>query len=181
MNGASRRNRFNPRQLETVNEAARIAEHEVIAYYKINDSQWLKARYDIKTEKDLRPEEIVDIQLAQVLRFEASPGTSELKSARFDFYKICLQDHCILDFLKANAAMSLFPLILYITTHELVHIVRFSTFKANFAVEGDEREKEEIIVHRETFNVLSTLKNHEEKNRLLPVFDFYRHWRGLNI
>ena len=41
----------------------------------------------------------------------------------------------------------LFSLVVYIATHELIHIVRFSKFLQNFHASPDEKQAEEKRVH----------------------------------
>jgi len=47
--------------------------------------------------------------------------------------------------------------MVYIFTHELVHIVRFCNFLKRFDVPEVEREKEEKIVHSKTYEILEDL------------------------
>ena len=81
-----------------------------------------------------------------------------LQSAVFDFYRVCLQDHNILKTLKNGHDLRLFPLLLYIVTHELVHIVRFSQFLALFETPEEHKHEEERRVHRLTQNILAPLE-----------------------
>jgi len=75
-----------------------------------------------------------------------------------DFYFICLQDHLILNALKRDKELGLLSLLVYIFTHELVHIVRFCSFLKRFEASGKEREKEEEIVHTKTYEILNGLQ-----------------------
>ena len=54
--------------------------------------------------------------------------------------------------------MKLLPLLAYVLTHELVHIVRFCTFKERFDVtEETRRSEEEQVVHQTTYEILKEL------------------------
>ena len=64
------------------------------------------------------------------------------------------QDHEILKALKRDRELCLLPLLVYVFTHELVHIVRFCNFLQRFEVTGREKEKEERIVHDTTYKIL---------------------------
>ncbi len=86
----------------------------------------------------------------------------------FDFYKIVLYEDHILSKVKRHN-LSLFHFVLYILTHELIHIKRFSTFPALFYLQGDEKEEEEKLVHRLTFLSLKDIKD-ERMNRVFSVF-----------
>jgi len=81
------------------------------------------------------------------------PGR-ELKSAQYDLYRICLQDHNILSTLDQESKLSLLPLLIYVITHELVHIIRFSQFHQLFDATTEEKEQEEKRVHSLTRQIL---------------------------
>ena len=148
---------FNPDQIQIINNASAMAEELVSNFYKMSASQWLHRKYDIKTIIDLNPDEIVQFPFAQVVRYEGKKKNTVLGSGTYDFYKICLQDHSILAALKQSPDMILFPFILYIVTHELIHIVRFSKFLQSFDASDKEKLAEETRVHEITRKVLSVL------------------------
>ena len=62
-----------------------------------------------------------------------------------------------------------FPLMLYIATHELVHILRFNNGECDFDMPFEEREREEDRVHRITRDVLTPVVN-SELNLVLECF-----------
>ena len=164
--------RFKKKQLDTVNNAVAMAEELVSNAYKMSENQWLRRRYDVSTLAELKNDEIVDGPFAQVIRFSGRLKGSYLGSAAYDYYKICLQDHFILDALQQSPEMQLFPLILYIATHELIHIVRFSKFLQNFDASAEEILSEEKRVHAKTRDILAPVR----MDGLSDVFDFYRKW-----
>ena len=163
---------FNHSQITVVNNSVKLAEELVSNYYKLSSSQWLKKKYDIKTLVDLTGNEIVDGPFAQILHYKAQRKDSELESASYDFYKICLQDHAILSAMNKFSNLKLFPFTLYIIIHELIHIVRFSKFLQNFYASSEEKMTEEKRVHEGTRDILKNLKLQGLEN----VLDFYRHW-----
>ncbi|MDX9788249.1 MAG: hypothetical protein RBT11_15835 [Desulfobacterales bacterium] len=165
--------RFTPAQIAVINDAAAMAEELVSNAYKMSASQWLRRKYDFKTVADLDPGEIVNGPFAQIVRYEGQRMDSFLGSAIYDFYKICLQDHAILEAMRHDRGIKLFPFSLYILTHELIHVVRFSKFLCNFAATDNERMAEETIVHQETHDMLSRLT----LDGLPEVFRFYNKWR----
>jgi len=166
------RKRFNAQQLEIVNNAVAMAEELVSNYYKMSSSQWLGPRYDVKTLAELTPAEIIDGPFAQIIRYRGRRRDTSLGSATYDFYKICLQDHTILAAMQESGEIELFPFVLYIITHELIHIVRFSKFLQHFEASDAERLEEEQRVHRRTHEILSSIR--------LPgldrVLSFYHNW-----
>ena len=167
-----RLNCFGPEQLQTVNNAVAMAEELVSNFYKMSASQWLGPRYDVKTLAELKPEEIIDGPFAQIIRYKGRRKNTSLGSASYDFYKICLQDHTIQSTLETAERIQLFPFSLYIITHELIHIVRFSKFLQSFEASDRERMAEEKRVHRRTHEILKTIQIEGLPN----VLEFYNDW-----
>ncbi len=164
--------RFKDHELDVVNNAVAMAEELVSNFYKMSASQWLRPKYDVKTLADLSPDEIVNGPFAQIIRYEGKLDGGVLGSSAYDFYKICIQDHTILATLKARADIQLHPFALYVVTHELVHIVRFSRFLQHFNANEEEKLAEEHRVHRITHDILDPVKT----SGLDRVLDFYGRW-----
>ena len=167
-------NRFSERQLRVVNGAVSTAEELVSNYYKLSVNQWLRSRFDVKTLAGLKADEVVHGPFAQLVRYVGRRRDESLVSGAYDFYKICIQDHSVLSALEGAGRLTLFPFILYVVTHELIHIVRFSRFLQMFDAPLKERMAEEELVHRRTFEIL-------EKQRidgLDAALGYYKGWRG---
>ncbi len=160
---------FLQHQKELLKEATVIAEEVTSDFFKLSGSHWRRARYDILTLEALRAEEISPHALAMVAKYDGRHHDRLLQSAVFDFYRVCLQDHNILKTLKYCHDLRLFPLLLYIVTHELVHIVRFSQFLALFETPEEGKQEEERRVHRLTQQILAPLKVRD----LPPVIQYY--------
>jgi hypothetical protein len=105
----------------------------------------------------LRREEITEHAFALLNRGAAIKEDFDSQKRERDFYSICLQDHQILKALWRDEALALLPLLVYVLTHELIHIVRFGNFSQRFEVSEKDREKEERVVHSATFEVLGKL------------------------
>jgi hypothetical protein len=168
-----KRRTFSPNQIEIVNNAVAMAEELVSNHYKMSASQWLGPRYDVKTLAELIKAEIIDGPFAQIVRYRGQRRNTSLGSATYDFYKICLQDHTIRSTLQATPGIELLPFSLYIITHELIHIVRFSKFLQNFDASSEERMAEEKRVHRRTHDILHPV----QIEGLSDVLEFYNDWR----
>lgn len=164
---------FNAAQIHVVNQAVAMAEELVSNYYKMSLNEWLRPKYDIKTLAELSPNEIVDGPYAQLVRYQGQRKGSSLGSGSYDFYKICIQDHAILATLMQRPELSLAAFCLYIVTHELIHIVRFSKFLQNFNASTEEKLAEEKRVHGITYQVLSEVPMPE----LNHVLAYYQQWR----
>ncbi len=146
--------RFQGSEKPIIQEAVLIAEGSATDFFKLSGSQWRRSRYDILTLEGLREEEISHHALAQVAKYTCCLPGRELKSAQYDLYRICLQDHNILSTLDQETKLSLLPLLIYVITHELVHIVRFSQFHQLFDATTEEKEQEEKRVHSLTRQIL---------------------------
>jgi hypothetical protein len=165
--------RFLRDHIQTINDATALAEEVVSNHYKMSANEWLRPKYDVKTLADLQPSEIVHGPFAQIIRYEGRRDNTQLGSKAYDFYKICLQDHAILAALDENKGLALFPFALYIVTHELIHIFRFSRFLQNFDASAEEKMLEEQRVHTWTHDILKHLK----VAGLQGVLAFYANWR----
>lgn len=164
---------FSKDEIIIVNNVVSMAEELVSNHYKMSASEWLRPKYDVKTLVELAPEEIVHGPFAQIVRYEGHHKDTPLGSRVFDYYKICLQDHAIHSTLEKMAHMKLFPFCLYIITHELIHIVRFSKFLQSFDASPSEKLSEEKRVHENTHQILHPV----QVSGMVAVFDFYNKWR----
>ncbi len=164
---------FDADQITAVNQAVGVAEELVSNFYKFSGSQMLQLNYDIKTAVQLEPHEIVDAHFAQIMRYRAQKKDSLLEVDATDLYRICLQDHAILAAVNRFRHLRLYPFMLYIVCHELIHVVRFRRFLQHFHVAPEERQLEEIRVHHATREMLSKANIDD----IGPVFEFYCKWQ----
>lgn len=164
---------FKDNELTVVNNAVAMAEELVSNHYKMSANQWLHPKYDVKTLADLSENEIVNGPFAQIIRYEGKLKGGVLGSSAYDFYKVCIQDHAILKVLGENPEIVLSPFALYVVTHELVHIVRFSRFLQNFNASDTEKLIEERRVHGITHDILEPVN----ARGMGTVLDFYGTWR----
>ncbi|MBE9530675.1 MAG: hypothetical protein IMF00_05345 [Proteobacteria bacterium] len=166
--------KFSAEQIGIVDNCVSMAEELVSNFYKMSASQWsASCKYDIKTMVDLSSEETIFGPFAQIIRYQGQRKDSSLGSSTYDFYKICLQDHTILAVLGKTPGMQLYPFILYIVLHELIHIIRFSKFLQNFDASHEEITAEEIRVHEITRQIISNIRI----SGLKQVLKFYDNWR----
>ncbi|SLM32935.1 conserved hypothetical protein [Desulfamplus magnetovallimortis] len=179
---------FNINELKILDEAVLIAEELVNDYYKISSTLWLSSRYDIKTAKDLQEHEIVYGPFAQVLGYRGRESKGGIAKV-IDYYKVCFQDHAILTLPElhwpekgsnlsvsqvSDLHLTFLPFLIYITVHELVHIVRFATFKQIYAMasEADCAMEEERKVHAICLEILKKISVSGMENVLL----FFNKW-----
>jgi hypothetical protein len=166
--------RFRDDDLTVVNDAVTLAEELTSDRFKMSFAQWRRRRYDVKTLADLREDEIVHGPFAQIIRYVGRKADSVLGSSQYDFYKICLQDHGILSALDDCRELSLLPFVIYIACHELIHVIRFTTFQQAFEASPKEKILEEAKVHELTQSILSP----SSIKGMKAVLGFYKEWRG---
>jgi len=148
---------FDYEDMVKVGEGLEISEDRTGNFYKFSAGQWKRHRYDVKTLSSLSRTEIRPNAFALLNKCYRVADASESKSLAQDFYFICLQDHQILRALRRDRHLGFLPLLVYVFTHELVHIVRFCNFFQRFEISGKSREKEENIVHATTYEILKDL------------------------
>jgi len=145
---------FRQNEIITVSDALDIAEDATGNFFKTSIAQSNRYGYDVKTLSSLKEGEISNFALAVLSKGMRVLNDFEPRTKTRDFYFICLQDHLILKALRRDRDLALLPFLVYIFTHELVHIVRFCKFFQRFDVTDRERAEEEEIVHSLTFDIL---------------------------
>ena len=159
---------FDREQRRQVGRAATLAESLTSGFYCIPGREWPRFPYDISTlAEGPGPEAPVFADVVRMTRpAPAGPG----RAAR-DRYRIRLRDDEILSAIRAGNDLELYPLLLYVLTHELVHVVRFeSGFAAYDTDDPETRGREETRVHAITRKVLKPA----ESDSLLRIARLYR-------
>src|SRR3989339_607038 len=168
---------FSPEQIALATKSFAEAEIMTRRFFGINTGEQKLHRYDVKTRAFLEKHEICDGTFAHLFKYELNKeqGPDRDDDKALVFYRICLQDDVILDAVKrADSFVRLSPLLLYVATHELVHVIRFERGEGDFYATGDEKTSEEEKVHRITRNLLKPLAD-TEMNLVLDCFsDRYR-------
>ncbi len=154
---------FRDEKIETVSDALDIAEDKTGDFYKFSFAQWKRHRYDVKTYSNLNKNELATDAFALLNKCSRYINPLNVNGEQ-DFYFICLQDNQILKALSRDNNLDLQSLLVYILTHELVHIVRFCNFSQRFEISGDSRINEEKVVHSTTYEIL--------KGSSLPKMDY---------
>jgi len=164
---------FSPGQIALATRSFAEAEIRTRRFFNVNAGERKLHRYDVKTRAFLEKHEICDGTFAHLFKYELQPAGNSGQD--ITFYRICLQDDVILEAVKrADSFVRLFPLLLYVATHELVHVIRFERGEGDFYATGNEKTCEEEKVHRITRNLLKPLAD-TEMNLVLDCFsDQYR-------
>jgi hypothetical protein len=144
-------------------QCARLdAEALVKSFYALAPREWERMNYEVRTLRELEPEEISDEAFAQVRCYELTRRVGQTVIDRYDLYRICLQDHRILQAARrtlsdwpAAGEQVLKPLLLYVLTHELVHVVRFAQQMQRLDLAPELRPQEEMSVEQTTRQILA--------------------------
>ncbi|MBN2123203.1 MAG: hypothetical protein JW821_02825 [Deltaproteobacteria bacterium] len=168
---------FKGEDIQTLSEALEISEDRTGNHFKFSFGQWKRHRYEVKTLMHLKKHEIVPETFACLNKCSIVPKEFEFRTKGRDFYRICLQDDQILKAVQRDRNTCLISLLVYVLTHELVHIVRFCSFNQRFDVRAEGRDREERIVHRTTYEILRDLS--------LPhmdhILESYSNHRACNV
>jgi hypothetical protein len=148
------REHFNAQQLAAARRAKALAAGLVTDYYRIAPREWDHMRYEVKTLRSLESSEIVDTALAQTLCYSFRREAGPVVLAEGEIYRICLQDHRILNFAH-QGNLQLKPLLTYVLTHELVHVVRFGQRLQEVDLPTEQRVCEERSVDSTTGRILA--------------------------
>lgn len=172
---------FTKDQLNLVNEISDMSEEFVLSFFGMRSEDWEGCRYDLKTQEFLSKKEKTDQALAQVCKYECIPP-KPFQKPEFEFYRICLQDRLIIRTAEErNEIIKLAPLLLYIITHELVHITRFTKYDQRFHVKKEEKDQEEARVHNITYQVLNPMADHKVKGLKHVLDGFKKHRDSISI
>ncbi len=116
---------FSVDERNLVVRAANDAEERTTRYYCIPPFRWQQFRYDLLTQQDSEWEPLPDPVLARVQHIHKS---SPKPFHSFDFYRIQLNDPSILGAARReNLGRDFYHFLVYILTHEMVHVVRLSS------------------------------------------------------
>ena len=154
---------FNASQVYTTNRAFIQAERWAGRFFGIDSGQFSAYPYDVKTLPYLAAHEVNEKAFAHLCRYRYEKHHPE-RQEDFNFYRVCLQDDRILDAVdRASSFIKLAPLMLYIATHELVHMIRFDRGEMEFDAPPQEKEREEERVHDITKYILKPILNPDLK------------------
>jgi len=148
-------NHFNKEEKALIRETFARAERFTGKYFLLPPGAWKVHRYEVKTLEHLEDYEKKEEAFAQLCKYVYQKREDENRSEEFHFFRVCLQDTRILDAVRRGDSFIRFaPLMLYIATHELVHIVRFNRGDSDFDMLLEEKKREEEKVHIITRDVL---------------------------
>ncbi len=144
---------FSRKQRDLAIQAVDEAEERTGGYYCIPPHRWTGLRYDLLTCQDQEWRPLPESALAQVqLMQRASQNRANLNC----FYRIQLNDPTILNAVhRERLTSSFYPFLVYILTHEMVHLVRLTSILENPAALPPLDESEERRVQRISHQILN--------------------------
>lgn len=148
------RERFGARELAKLGRLITWAHDLAGEHYKMGLDEARRVPFEVRTLASLEEREIRESDvLADIARYEYREPQFGRKR---DLYRVNLQDHNILRRLGEQAdAVRFAPLLLYVLTHEIVHVIRFVKFLTPFHQDHAARSGEEERVHAITQSILS--------------------------
>jgi hypothetical protein len=157
-------NLFGYRELSVLKESLRKAESFAESFYCIRPREWNKSPYDVLTQGDYpgplppTPKSI----LAEVCRSIHVAARSGAVPEPRHFYSILLRDDNILRTAEAGGGRyDLKSLLVYVLTHEIVHVVRFTRQCLPFVMDEVDRKLEEKMVLSITRKILGKTGDRE--------------------
>ncbi|MFA4916036.1 MAG: hypothetical protein WC560_05120 [Syntrophales bacterium] len=158
---------FNAEQILLAKKAFAHAEQLATRYFRTRREK-LAYRYDVKTLAYLEDHEVNERAFAHLCKYHYQKDHAERSEPHF--YRVCLQDNRILDAVeRAHSFIKLDPLMLYIATHEIVHVIRFECGESKFDASQEEKEEEERNVHGITRSILQS-KIYQDFTLVLDCF-----------
>lgn len=141
----------------TVSKAAALAERLTLQYFNLPEAEWERNPYGIFTCKEVGTRFYQPDVFAHIIRYPSKAGRCHQEQR--ERYGVLLQDPNILLALLRSASHDLWTLGLFILTHELVHIVRFTKYNVDFFAGVSGRAKEENLVQGVTKDILAGVTN----------------------
>jgi hypothetical protein len=160
---------FNPIEKKIIYSALVEAADYLREFYCFSPREWFNHCYDLKTELDGGINCSSQKAFAEVKQY--TPTQENFSLFPKERYQICLFDKNILRTLWKQSKMEFYPFMVYILTHELVHVARFCQNLHPFDCDQESLEKEEEKVNQLTQQVLN-IKKSETFNKISSLY----HW-----
>jgi hypothetical protein len=146
---------FEPDHVKVLEEAISISEDVISDYFSLSSNHWVRNPYEVRTLREVSSWEYPGKAFAHLVHYGKNITQKQSGRDSLKFYRICLNDHNILDQTSGGKRERLLPFLVYIITHEFVHIMRFSRYYCH--PEFNDRGKEEQKVHLATRNILTRI------------------------
>ncbi len=149
---------FTASDLAVLDRAVPVAEGLTQRFFALADNEWKRNPYGVFTLGQVRGDLYQEGVFARLVRYDTRRRKPDGRGPGEKF-GIVLQDPNILRALFRSHRHDLWTLVLFVLTHELVHIVRFRRFGVDFDASESELVQEERVVHDITREILSGVHN----------------------
>ena len=148
---------FNTTEKKIIYSALAEAAEYLSEFYCFSPREWFNYCYDLKTELEANLDNCSRNAFAEVMQY--TPTLKDLSPFPKERYQICLFDPKILKTLWRYPDLEFYPFMIYILTHELIHIARFCQDFHPFECDEESLQREEQKVSRLTQQVLDVKKS----------------------
>ncbi len=146
---------FQPVHLKILSDAVSLSEEIISDCFGLTTDYWLKNPYEVRTLKDERKATFPKGVYAHLEKYGNNWHEKFFGTDTRCLYKVLVLDPRVLRVTRGRLSLML-PFLLYVMTHELIHMVRFSRFEC--AANLEDKIDEENKVHDLTEAVLSKVK-----------------------
>lgn len=155
----SRRDTFGARELGALARAVPLARELIGERFALADDWFDRTSHRILSARELRDGELLGrgrlAEIRRVFRLEGEGADHFVRCERLcPHYRICLQDHNILDRVRTDPNLELAELLVGVLTHEYVHLVRFCRLEHAYHAPEERRSREEARVRELTRQIL---------------------------
>lgn len=147
---------FSSNQIQILNEAVTISEEVTNDFFPLTRRDWIENPYEVRTLHDIEGHEHPGESFAHLVRYTSDPAGKLRGCDAGRLYRICLNDPRFLEEISSMGQRALCALMVYVITHELVHIVRFGRYLCLPSLE--DRRREEERVHDLTREILAPVR-----------------------
>ena len=165
---------FNPIEKKIIYSALDEAADYLRGFYCFSPREWFNHCYDLITELEGGINCSQKKAFAEVRQY--TPIRENFSLFPQERYQICLFDKNILRTLWKQSNMEFYPFMVYILTHELIHVARFCQNLHPFDCDQESLQKEEEKVNQLTQQVLN-IKKSETFDKISSLY----HWAASSV
>lgn len=158
---------FNTTEKKIIYSALTEAAEYLSEFYCFSPREWFNHCYDLKTELEVSLDKCNRNAFAEVMQY--TPALKDVSPFPKERYQICLFDSKILKTLWRYQDLEFYPFMIYILTHELIHVARFCQDFHPFECDEESLQREEQKVSQLTHQVLD-VKNSESLSNISSVY-----------
>ncbi len=147
---------FSSNHIQVLNEAVAISEEVTNDFFPLTRRDWIENPYEVRTLHNIEGHEHPGDSFAHLVRYSCDPTGKLCGRDAGRLYRICLNDPRFLEEIGSMGQRALGALMVYVITHELVHIVRFGRYLCLPSLE--DRRREEERVHGLTQEILAPIR-----------------------